>query len=155
MVATIPANLDFVQAAAVPEAFLTAHDALETQARLLPGERVLIHAIGSGVGTATVQLAHTMGCTVLGTSRTAEKLEQARAVGLDVGIDPLQDDFAEAVNRATSGAGVHAVIDFLGACPGGQHRRAGPSGPARLGGPARRRDGDHRGLSALCGSGSP
>ena len=61
MVVHIPANLDFAHAAAVPEVFLTAHDALETQAGLRPGERVLVHAVGSGVGSAAVQIAHAMG----------------------------------------------------------------------------------------------
>ena len=84
MAVPIPANLDFVEAAAVPEVFLTAHDALITQGRLGPGEPVLIQAVGSGVGTAAAQIAHAMGCTVFGTSRTAAKLEQARSLGLDV-----------------------------------------------------------------------
>jgi putative PIG3 family NAD(P)H quinone oxidoreductase len=115
MVVPMPANLDFVHAAAVPEAFLTAHDALVTQGRLGPGERVLIHAAGSGVGTAAVQIAHTMGCTVLGTSRTADKLEKARSLGLDVGIETSHEDFSSAVGRHTAGAGVHVVLDLLGA----------------------------------------
>ncbi|MDR3634314.1 MAG: NAD(P)H-quinone oxidoreductase [Isosphaeraceae bacterium] len=115
MAVRIPDNLDWMQAAAVPEVFLTAHDALETQAALRPGERVLIHAAGSGVGTAAVQLAHAMGCTVFGTSRTAEKLEKAAALGLDVGIDSSRDDFADIIRQQTAGAGVHVVIDFLGA----------------------------------------
>ncbi len=115
MVAPIPAHLDFDQAAAVPEVFFTAHDALETQAQVKPGERVLVHAVGGGVGSAAVQVAHAMGCTVLGTSRTAAKLEQARALGLDVGIDTARDDFPKVVRSRTDGAGVHAVIDFLGA----------------------------------------
>src|SRR5213080_4650225 len=74
----IPENLDFVQAAGVPEAFMTAHDALFTQGDVKMGERVLIHAAGSGVGTAAIQLAHANGATVFGTSRTPEKLERAR-----------------------------------------------------------------------------
>lgn len=115
MAVPIPANLDFVEAAAVPEAFLTAHDALWTQGRLAPGERVLIHAAGSGVGSAAVQVAHAMGCTVLGTSRTADKLEKARHLGLDVGIETSREDFAEAVGRHTGGSGVHVVLDLLGA----------------------------------------
>lgn len=115
MVVPIPANLDFVEAAAVPEVFYTAHDALELQAGTQPGERVLIHAVGSGVGSAAVQIARAMGCTVLGTSRTAEKLEKAKGLGLDVGIDPTAEDFAEAVRRETGGRGVDVVIDFLGA----------------------------------------
>src|SRR5581483_6164408 len=70
LVVPIPANLGFEEAAAVPEAFMTAHDAIENQAGLRPGERILIHAVGSGVGTAACQLAHAMGCTVFGTSRS-------------------------------------------------------------------------------------
>src|SRR5215475_13392660 len=77
----IPANLDFVQAAGVPEVFMTAHDALFTQAGLQMGERVLIHAAGSGVGTAAIQLASATGATVFGTARTPAKLEQARDLG--------------------------------------------------------------------------
>ena len=95
MAVPIPPNLDFVEAAAVPEAFITAHDALLTRGRLVPGERVLIHAVGSGVGTAAVQIAHAMGCTVFGTSRTAAKLEQTKLLGLDHGIDTSHEDFAE------------------------------------------------------------
>jgi putative PIG3 family NAD(P)H quinone oxidoreductase len=114
MVVPIPSNLDFDLAAAVPEAFITAHDALTTQGRLAPGERVLIHAAGSGVGTAAVQIARAMGCTVYGTSRTAEKLERARALGLDVAIVNADGDFAEDVNRRTQGAGVHVVLDLIG-----------------------------------------
>jgi NADPH:quinone reductase len=114
MAIPIPANLGFVEAAAVPEAFITAHDALLTQGRLSPGERVLIHAVGSGVGTAAVQVAHQMGCTVFGTSRTAAKLERAKALGLDHAIDTSKEDFAAAVQSRTAGAGVVVVIDFLG-----------------------------------------
>jgi NADPH2:quinone reductase len=114
MVVPIPAQLDFVQAAAVPEVFFTAHDALEIQGCVKPGERVLIHAVGSGVGTAAVQIAHAMGCTVFGTSRTAEKLAQARTLGLDVGINSTTEEFAKVIQEHTSGAGVHVVIDFLG-----------------------------------------
>lgn len=111
----IPPNLDFPAAAAVPEVFLTAHDALMTRADLRPGERVLIHAVGGGVGSAAVQLAHAMGCTTLGTSRTAEKLELAREIGLDVGIDTSREDFAAVAKSHTNGEGVEVVIDHLGA----------------------------------------
>src|SRR5215470_19177271 len=90
----IPPNLDFVAAAAVPEAFITAHDALIAQGRLDPGGRVLIHAVGSGVGTAAVQVAHAMGCTVFGTSRTAVKLDRARDLGMDFAINTSAEDFA-------------------------------------------------------------
>jgi putative PIG3 family NAD(P)H quinone oxidoreductase len=115
MAVPIPPGLDFEQAAAIPEAFITAHDALLTRGSLPPGGRVLIHAAGSGVGTAAVQVAHAMGCTVFGTSRTAAKLERARELGLDHGIDTSTEDFASVVRSHTGGAGVDEVIDFLGA----------------------------------------
>jgi NADPH:quinone reductase len=115
MAVPVPTCLDFVEAAAVPEVFLTAHDALVTQGRLGPGERVLIHAVGSGVGTAGAQLAHAMGCTVFGTSRTAGKLEQAGSLGVDVAIETSREDFAEVVRRETSGGGVEVVLDLIGA----------------------------------------
>ena len=112
----IPSDLDWMEAAAVPEAFITAHDALFTQARLQMGERVLVHAAGSGVGLAAIQLALAAGATVFGTSRTAEKLERARGYGLDewvaVGNDPTI--FAKAVHEWTNGAGVKVILDLVG-----------------------------------------
>ena len=82
----IPANLDWAAAAAIPEAFITAHDALFTQAKLQMGETVLVHAAGSGVGTAAIQLARAAGAKVYGTSRTAYKLEGAKQYGLNGGV---------------------------------------------------------------------
>jgi NADPH:quinone reductase len=115
MAVMIPPNLDFVEAAAVPEAFITAHDALLNQGRLAPGESVLAHAAGSGVGTAVVQIAHAMGCPSFGTSRTADKLERLKSLGLHLGIDTSRDNFSEVVLGATKGRGVNVVIDLLGA----------------------------------------
>lgn len=109
----VPDNLDFVQAASVPEVFMTAHDALFTQARLTMGERVLIHAAGSGVGTAGIQLAHAAGATTFGTSRTPEKLERAKPLGLDYALS--DQDFARAVKEQTNCGGVHVVLDMIGA----------------------------------------
>jgi putative PIG3 family NAD(P)H quinone oxidoreductase len=109
----IPDNLDFVQAAGVPEVFMTAHDGLFTQAGLRMGERVLIHAAGSGVGTAAIQLAHATGATTIGTSRTRSKLERARELGLDFGLS--DQNFAAEVKRLTNDKGVHIVLDFVGA----------------------------------------
>src|SRR5262249_50295927 len=114
MAVLIPSNLGEVEAAAVPEAFITAHDAFLNPGRLGPGERVLIHAVGSGVGTAAVQIARAMGCAVFGTSRTPGKLERARELGLDQGIDASTEDFAAVVHSWTEGAGVDVVIDLLG-----------------------------------------
>jgi NADPH:quinone reductase len=111
----VPSHLDDAEAAAIPEAFITAHDAVLTQARVAPGEHVLIHAVGSGVGTAAVQIARAMGCSVIGTSRTAVKLERAKPLGLDHGIDSADSDFGAAVAAITKGRGVDAVIDLIGA----------------------------------------
>ena len=109
----IPDNLDFVQAAGIPEVFMTAHDALFTQGSLQMGERILIHAAGSGVGTAAIQLAHATGASTFGTSRTPDKLERAKPLGLDYALS--NQDFAAAVQRLTDNQGVHMVLDFIGA----------------------------------------
>lgn len=105
----IPADLSYAEAAAIPEAFLTAYDALVTRGRLQPGERVLIHAAGSGLGTAAAQIAKHLGATVLGTSRSGDKLARALVYGLDIGIDTTQTPFRDAV-----GEPVHVVLDVLG-----------------------------------------
>jgi putative PIG3 family NAD(P)H quinone oxidoreductase len=110
----VPSRLDMAEAAAIPEAFITAHDALVTRGRVAPGASVLIQAVGSGVGTAAVQIAHAMGCTVLGTSRSAAKLEMAKALGLDHAIDSAHSDVAAAARAATNGQGVDVVIDLIG-----------------------------------------
>jgi NADPH:quinone reductase len=115
--AAVPDNLTWAQAAAVPEAFITAHDALFTQGRLAMGERVLVHAAGSGVGLAALQLACAAGAHTCGTARTAAKLERAREYGLDeaftVGDDPQA--ITDAVRAWTNGAGVHVILDLVGA----------------------------------------
>ncbi|HEX7336972.1 MAG TPA: NAD(P)H-quinone oxidoreductase [Gemmatimonadales bacterium] len=108
-VLSIPAGLSFAEAAAVPEAFLTAYDALVTRGRLQAQERVLIHAVGSGVGTAAAQIAKHLGATVLGTSRSGDKIARALIYGLDIGIDTSATPFREAV-----GEPVHVVLDVLG-----------------------------------------
>jgi putative PIG3 family NAD(P)H quinone oxidoreductase len=105
----VPDGLSYAEAAAIPEAFLTAYDALVTRGRLAPGGRVLIHAVGSGVGTAAAQIAKHLGATVIGTSRSAEKLARALVYGLDHGIDTSRDAFREAV-----GEPVDVVLDMLG-----------------------------------------
>lgn len=105
----IPEGLSYEEAAAIPEVFLTAYDALVARGRVAPGERVLIHAVGSGVGTAAAQIARHLGATVLGTSRSAEKLARALVYGLDVGIDTSKGGFAEAV-----GEPVNVILDMLG-----------------------------------------
>jgi len=116
--APIPDSLSYEEAAAVPEVFVTAHDALFTQGRLRTGGRVLVHAVGSGVGTAAVQLARASGAgAVYGTARTREKVERAREYGMDEGVAVADEPrvFAEAVREWTSGAGVDVVLDLVGA----------------------------------------
>jgi putative PIG3 family NAD(P)H quinone oxidoreductase len=98
-VARIPDGLSFEHAAAVPEAFITAHDAVVGQAGLRGGETLLVHAVGSGVGTAAVQLGRALGAFVIGTARTADKLERARELGLSAGVVPEAGKFAEAVRK--------------------------------------------------------
>ena len=113
--AEIPANLDWAAAAGVPEAFITAHDALFTQAELQIGEIVLIHAAGSGVGTAAIQLARAAGARVYGTSRTTDKLERAKPLGLDNAVVVDQPDvFVDAVRQWTNGQGVDVILDLVG-----------------------------------------
>ncbi len=109
----IPGRLSFEEAASVPEAFITAHDALFTRLALGSGEWLLIHAVGSGVGTAGLQLARAAGARVVGTSRSEWKLARATSeLGLDVPVDAA-DGFVDAVLNATGG-GVHAILDLVG-----------------------------------------
>ena len=115
MAVKIPAGWDFVQAAATPEVYLTAYDALFNRGNLQMGESVLIHAAGSGVGTAAVQLAHQAGAFVFGTAGSAGKLSGATDLGMNVGINYHEQDFAEVIKEVTSGAGVDVLIDFIGA----------------------------------------
>jgi NADPH:quinone reductase len=116
LLAEIPANLDWAEAASVPEAFITAHDALWIQARLRPAENVLITAVGSGVGLAAVQLARAMRAVPYGTSRTAEKIEQAKAFGLEAGVAASEnfDELVAIAEKWTGGKGINVVIDLAG-----------------------------------------
>jgi putative PIG3 family NAD(P)H quinone oxidoreductase len=109
--ARIPDGMSFTDAAAVPEAFVTAHDALVTQAGLRSGEAVLVHAAGSGVGTAAIQLARAIGAFVMATARTADKLERAKTLGLDAGIVAEGNRFADAVKRVQEAA---VVLELVG-----------------------------------------
>jgi NADPH:quinone reductase len=109
--ARIPEGLSFEQAAAVPEAFITAHDAIVGQAGLAGGECLLVHAVGSGVGTAAVQLGRALGAFVIGTARTADKLERARPLGLDAGVVPEGGRFADAVRKIAEPA---VVLELVG-----------------------------------------
>ncbi|HEY6828361.1 MAG TPA: NAD(P)H-quinone oxidoreductase [Gemmatimonadaceae bacterium] len=114
--APIPDRLDWREAAAVPEAFITAHDALVVQARLQRDESVLIHAVGSGVGLAGVQIARAWGAKPFGTARTAEKVERAKGFGLVDGvvIEGDVEALVPACERWTSGKGIDVTLDLVG-----------------------------------------
>src|SRR5262249_27567711 len=112
----IPPGMTLTDAAAVPEAFFTAFDALILQASLRSGERVLIHAVGSGVGTAAAQIAATIGAEVLGTSRSPAKREKAKPLGLSHPIlaSPTAPYFAPKVKEAIGGSGLDVALDLVG-----------------------------------------
>lgn len=107
-------GMSFEEAAAIPEVFTTAYDALVTNAKMASGDAVLISAVGSGVGTAGVQIAKALGATVIGTARTESKLEGARDLGMDHGIVPKDGKFADAVLEKTNGRGVDVVLELAG-----------------------------------------
>jgi putative PIG3 family NAD(P)H quinone oxidoreductase len=112
----VPRHLDLVEAGGIPEVFITAHDAMRTRAGLRPGEHVLVHAVGSGVVTAVVQLAKALGNTVTGTARTADKLDRAAALGLDHGVAAPDPFDAPTLGQAVLDAGGPAdvVVELVG-----------------------------------------
>jgi len=110
----IPRGMSWEEAGAIPEAFLTAYDALFNRLELRTGEILLIHAVGSGVGTASLQLARVAGAVVVGTARSAGKLERAKKLGLDVAVDASRNDWAAQVEAAIGPERVHAVMDLVG-----------------------------------------
>jgi NADPH2:quinone reductase len=116
MLLRIPDGLSFEDAGAIPEAGITSHDAMFTLGGLRPGWPILVHAVGSGVSTAAVQIARAAGATVIGTSRTPEKLERARALGMEHGLLVGKDEprFADEVKRLTGKRGCPVILDFVG-----------------------------------------
>lgn len=112
--AKIPHNLGYIEAAAIPEAFITAYDAMVVQAKLKAGEFILITAVGSGVGSAAVQIARAIGAIPIGTARSGHKLDQAESLGLKHRILCLDGEFAEEARAATDGAGVNVVLELVG-----------------------------------------
>jgi putative PIG3 family NAD(P)H quinone oxidoreductase len=115
LLAKIPSNLSFTEAGAVPEAFITAHDAIFTQGKLKGDETLLVHAVGSGVGLAGLQIGKAYGHRVFGTSRTAAKLDRCREFELDCPIVAGSgSDFADEVLAQTEGRGVDVILDLVG-----------------------------------------
>jgi NADPH:quinone reductase-like Zn-dependent oxidoreductase len=112
----MPEGMDFTDAAALPEVYLTAFDALVLQGGMRPGETALVHAVASGVGSAAALLCRAMGVRVVGTGRHAKKLERAREWGVErtVLVDGTPPRFAEAVRGATGGRGADVALELVG-----------------------------------------
>ena len=116
-VVPMPLGLQFVECAAVPEAFCTAYDALVLQGGLRSGQTVLIHAAGSGVGTAAIQIARAFGAAKIFGTASAAKLEalEERGLSLDVSVDYRRKSFRDVIRRETDGRGVDLILDLVGA----------------------------------------
>lgn len=119
----IPSGLDFEQAAAIPEAFLTASEALFSTASLAQGEVVLIHAAAGGVGSAALQLAKLAGARAVASVGSAQKAEWIRALGADRVALHASEDFVEACSNETGGRGVDVILDFVGGSHAERHQR--------------------------------
>ena len=111
----IPELWDFNMAAGVSEVFFTANENLFTMGELIANETVLIHAGGSGVGSAETQMAHLIGAKVFITAGSQKKIESSLKLGSVAGVNYKTEDFVEEINRLTEGQGVHLVQDFIGA----------------------------------------
>ncbi len=110
----LPDSWSYAQGAAIPEVWLTAYSNLFIEAELTSGQTVMIHAGGSGVGTAGIQMACEAGATVFVTAGTAVKLERCQDLGASLGVNYKQQDFVEAVMAATRGQGVDVILDPIG-----------------------------------------
>ncbi len=110
-----PKGLSWEEAAALPLVTLTAWHMLVTRARVEPGEDVLVHAAGSGVGSIGIQVAKLRGARVIATAGSAEKLEKARALGADEVVDYTNADWPKEVRRLTDKRGVDVVFEHTGA----------------------------------------
>lgn len=110
-----PENLSFIEAVAIPEVFMTAYQTLFWLGKLKKGEHVLIHAGGSGVGTAAIQLAKQAGATVTVTAGSKEKLDFCQTLGADTLINYKEENFSEVIQEKTKKRGVDLILDFIGA----------------------------------------
>ncbi len=109
----VPTSVPLADAAAIPEVFLTAFDALVVQGGLRSGGWALVHAGASGVGTASIQIAKAIGARIIVTASTG-KVAACESLGADVVVDYTTTDFAEVVAEATGGEGVDTVLDVIG-----------------------------------------
>ena len=114
MLMPMPHNISSVECAAIPEAFLTAYQALVSHANLQPHEKILVHAGGSGVGTAAIQIAKHVGATIYVTA-SSSKHETCLDLGAQTCIDYHSQNFEEVIKKLTNGKGVDAILDFVAA----------------------------------------
>ncbi|HUR57864.1 MAG TPA: zinc-binding dehydrogenase [Opitutaceae bacterium] len=112
--ALMPDKLTFEQAGAVPTAFVTAYEILFPWGKLKAGESLLVVGASSGVGVACVQIGKVLGCRVIGTSGSADKLAKLKSLGLDVGLQARGGGFAAKAIEATGGKGVNLAVDLVG-----------------------------------------
>lgn len=110
----IPCAYSFVQAAALPETFFTVWSNVFERGRLSPGESLLVHGGGSGIGTTAIQLAVAFGSRVLVTAGSEEKCRKCLALGADQAINYHEMDFVDAINSRTEGLGVDVILDMIG-----------------------------------------
>ena len=110
----IPAGLDFISAAALPETYFTVWTNVFDRGQLKPGESVLVHGGSSGIGTAAIQLASAFGARVFATAGTADKCAACKRLGAEQAINYRDEDFVEVINTVTSGNGVDVVLDMVG-----------------------------------------
>lgn len=110
----VSSRLSFEEWASIPLVFLTAWHMLVTRAHLDAGETVLVHAAGSGIGMAAIQVAKHLGATVITTASGSEKLEKAKALKADFGIDYKRRDFVKEVRKFTQDRGVDVVFEHIG-----------------------------------------
>ena len=113
MLQSVPEHIELADAAAIPEVFMTAHDALVSLGDLTSGGRALVHAGGSGVGTASIQIAKAIGAQVAVTCST-NKIDPCRELGADLIVDYTKHDFVEEVAVWTQDQGVDVVLDVIG-----------------------------------------
>ncbi|MFI9721044.1 NAD(P)H-quinone oxidoreductase [Streptomyces sp. NPDC052396] len=111
----VPDGVDLVTAAALPEVTATVWSNVFMIAHLRPGETLLVHGGGSGIGTMAVQLAKAVGARVAVTAGGAEKLEHCRELGADILIDYRTQDFVEELHKVTGGIGADVILDIIGA----------------------------------------
>ena len=153
-VMSVPAGIDLVTAAALPEVACTVWSNVFLVAGLRPDETLLVHGGAGGIGTFAIQVAHEVGARVITTAGSAAKLDVCRELGADVGIDYREQDFVAEVKDATAGRGADVILDNMGASyldP--QHRRPGHRGAAGRHRDAGRRQGRARPVGRCCASG--